>query len=242
MLAACGGGDSGEEPAAAPGAEAGDPAPALAQVVARGTLTLSTDLRYPPQSFAVKRAKRAPGSRCPANQLTAPQVAGYDADTGELVAKALGVEPCFVTPSWTEITAGKWSDRWDIAFGSGASPPIGMTRLWMTAPYRTEAQRFYVREDSSYRRPSDLDGKRIGVRASCSVEPYLKGELELAGVRLTRKLERPRSSPTTSTRPGSRTSAGANSTAMRATRTSASRRSRKGSRSAPWTSGLSRIA
>jgi hypothetical protein len=108
----------------------------------------------------------------------------------------------------------------------------------MTAPYRTEAQRFYVREDSSYRRPSDLDGKRIGVRASCSVEPYLKGELELAGVRLTRKLERPRSSPTTSTRPGSRTSAGANSTAMRATRTSASRRSRKGSRSAPWTSGL----
>jgi ABC-type amino acid transport substrate-binding protein len=120
LPAACGGGDSGEEPAAAPGAEDGDPATALAQVVARGTLTLSTDLRYPPQSFAVNGAKRAPGSRCPANQLTAPQVAGYDADTGELVAKALGVEPCFVTPSWTEITAGKLSDRWDIAFGSGA--------------------------------------------------------------------------------------------------------------------------
>jgi hypothetical protein len=165
-------------------------------------------------------------------------VAGYDADTGELVAKALGVEPCFVTPSWTEITAGKWSDRWDIAFGSGAITADRNDRPWMTAPYRAEAQRFYVREDSSYRLPSDLDGKRIGVRASCSVEPYLKGELELAGVRLTRKLERPRSSPTTSTRPGSRTSAGANSTAMRATRTSASRRSRKGSRSAPWTGGL----
>jgi ABC-type amino acid transport substrate-binding protein len=95
LPAACGGGDSGEESAAAPGAEAGDPATdKLAQVVARGTLTLSTDLRYPPQSFAVKGAKRAPGSRCPANQLTAPQVVGYDADTGELVAKALGVEPC----------------------------------------------------------------------------------------------------------------------------------------------------
>ena len=96
MPAACGGGDSGEEPAAAPGAEAGDPATdKLAQVVARGTLTLWTDLRYPPQSFAVKGAKRAPGSRCPANELTAPQVAGYDADTGELVAKALAVEPYF---------------------------------------------------------------------------------------------------------------------------------------------------
>src|SRR4029453_1546895 len=49
-----------------------------------------------------------------------------------------------------------------------------------------------VGEDCSYRRPSDLDGKRIGVRASCSVEAYLKGELELPGVRLTRKLERPK--------------------------------------------------
>jgi hypothetical protein len=82
LPAACGGGDSGEEPAAAPGAEAGDPATdELAQVIGRGTLTLSTDLRYPPQSFAVKGAKRAPASRCPANQLTAPQMAGYDADT-----------------------------------------------------------------------------------------------------------------------------------------------------------------
>jgi hypothetical protein len=35
-----------ETPGAAPGAEAGDPATdTLAQVVARGTLTLSTDLR-----------------------------------------------------------------------------------------------------------------------------------------------------------------------------------------------------
>ena len=93
MPAAGGGGDSGEEPATAAGPEAGDPATdKVAQLGTRGTLTLSTDLRYPPQSFAVKPAKRAPGSRCPANQLTAPQVAGYDADTGELVAKALGGE------------------------------------------------------------------------------------------------------------------------------------------------------
>jgi ABC-type amino acid transport substrate-binding protein len=48
--------------------------------------------------------------------------------------------------------------------GSGAITADRMTRLWMTAPYRAEAQRFYVREDSSYRRPSDLDGKRISAR------------------------------------------------------------------------------
>jgi polar amino acid transport system substrate-binding protein len=190
---ACGGDDSGDQPAGATAAEAGDPATdKLGQVLARGTLVLSTDLKYPPQSFAVKHAKRAPATACPANQLTAPEVAGYDADTGKLVAKALGVEPCFVTPSWTEITAGNWSDRWDIAYGSGAITADRMTRLWMTAPYRAEAQRFYVRKDSPSRRPSDLDGKRIGVCASCSIEAYLKGELELPGIRLTRKVEGPK--------------------------------------------------
>jgi hypothetical protein len=44
---------------------------------------------------------------------------GYDADTGELVAKALGVETCFVTPSWTAITAGKWCTG-GTGFAAGA--------------------------------------------------------------------------------------------------------------------------
>jgi polar amino acid transport system substrate-binding protein len=190
---ACGGDDAGDGAGGGTTTAAGDPATdKLAQVLARGTLVLSTDLRYPPQSFSVKGAERAPGSACPANQLTAPEVGGYDAETGKLVAKALGVEPCFVAPSWTEITAGKWSDRWDIAFGSGAITADRMTRLWMTAPYRAEAQRFYVHENAPYTRPSDLDGKRIGVCASCSIEAYLKGELELPGVELTPKVDRPK--------------------------------------------------
>jgi polar amino acid transport system substrate-binding protein len=188
-VSACGGGDSVDDTAPA---SAADPSTdKLAQVLARGTLVLSTDLRYPPQSFAVAGAKRASDSKCAANQLTAPEVGGYDAETGKLVAKALGVEPCFVTPSWTEITAGKWSDRWDIAYGSGAITTDRMTRMWMTSPYRAEPQRFYVHEDSPYRDPADLDGKKIGACASCSAESYLKGELELPGVVVAPKIARP---------------------------------------------------
>ena len=52
--------------------------------------------------------------------MTANQMAGYDADTGKLVAKRLGVEACFVTPTWSEIISGHWGDRWDISYGSGA--------------------------------------------------------------------------------------------------------------------------
>jgi hypothetical protein len=56
------------------------------------------DPRYPPQSFAVKGAERAGQqmSREPAHGALDPR---YDADTGELAAKALGVEPCLVTPA-----------------------------------------------------------------------------------------------------------------------------------------------
>ncbi len=154
----------------------------LAQVLTRGTLVLSTDPAYPPQSYAVKGAKRLVNTKCDVNQLTANQIDGYDADTGKLVAKALGVEPCFVTPTWTEITAGQWGDRWDIAYGSGAINTDRMARLWMTTPYRAEPQRYFVRKSSSYMKPSDLDGKTIGVCNSCTVEFYLKNDLTIPGV------------------------------------------------------------
>ena len=194
LIAGCGGDDdapgAGDEARAA---EAADPSTdKLAQVLARGTLVLSTDLRYPPQSFAVKKAERVPNSKCAPNQLTASEVDGYDAETAKLVAKALAVEACFVTPSWTEVTAGNWSDRWDVSWGSGAITAERMGRLWMTAPYRAEPQRFYVHEDSPAQRPGDLDGKRVGACASCSAEAYLKGELELPGVSLEQKIADPR--------------------------------------------------
>jgi polar amino acid transport system substrate-binding protein len=107
----CGGGDATDTPAAS-AAQAADPTTdKLAQITARGTLILSSDTKYPPQSFAVKGARRPADTKCAANQITGPEIAGYDADTGKAVAKALGVEPCFVTPSWTEVTAGNWGDR-----------------------------------------------------------------------------------------------------------------------------------
>lgn len=159
---------------------AGDPATDhLAEILARGTLVLSTDPGYPPQSFAVKGAQRLTTTKCAENQMTANQIAGYDADVGKLVAKALGVEPCFVVPTWTEITGGNWGDRWDIAYGSGAINTDRMPRLWMTAPYRAEPQRYFVRVSSPYHSASQLNGKSIGVCNSCTVEFYLQGRLHI---------------------------------------------------------------
>jgi ABC-type amino acid transport substrate-binding protein len=157
----------------------------LAQILARGTLILSTDPAYPPQSYLVKGAKRSATTKCAANQLTASQMAGYDADTGKLVAGRLGVEPCFVTPTWTEIISGHWNDRWDIAYGSVGITYERMTRLYFTQPYSAEAERFFVRTSSPVTNVRQLSGKRLGGCGGCFAQSYIQRTLRLPGQKVT---------------------------------------------------------
>jgi polar amino acid transport system substrate-binding protein len=194
VLAAAGcGGDDAAEDAPAAAARAGDPATdKLAQIQARGTLILFTDPAYPPQSFKVKGATRPASTKCAANELTAEEMAGYDADTGKLVANALGVEPCFVTPSWTEVTAGNWGDRWDLAYGSGAIEFSRMDVLYMTQPYYSTPANFFVPAASTAKSPSDLSGKKVGACTGCTMEKYLRGTLELPGPKLEKLVEDPK--------------------------------------------------
>jgi polar amino acid transport system substrate-binding protein len=180
---ACGGSDS---------SSSGDPTTdKLAQVLDRGTLVLFTDPEYAPQSFAVDGAKRAADTKCAANELTAPEIAGYDADTGKLVARELDVEPCFVTPSWTEVTAGNWGDRWDLAYGSGAIDYGRMDVLYMTQPYYSTPNVFFVPKSSSAQEPTDLSGKSVGACAGCTMEKYLRGTLDLPGPEIDFVVENP---------------------------------------------------
>src|SRR5262245_52659870 len=182
-LAGCGGGSDNA---------AGDPATdKLAQTLARGTLVEYFEPEYPPQSLAVDGAKRLADTNCAENQLTAPEVTGYDNDIAKLIAKELGVEACFVSPTWTEVTAGNWGDRWDIAYGSGSINTDRMERLYMTQPYYAVPNRYFVKTSSAYQTPSDLDGKKIGSCASCSNELDLRGELEIPTVDVVLDVENP---------------------------------------------------
>ena len=164
----------------------------LAQVLARGTLVGYAELDYPPQSVRVDGATRASDTKCAPNQITAQEVTGFDVETTKLVAKAMGVEACFAQPTWTEVTAGNWGDRVDLVYGSGAINATRMKHLWMTQPYYYIPQRFLVGKDSPYQKPSDLDGKQIGVCSSCTVESYLKGTLEVPGVDLVQMVKDPK--------------------------------------------------
>jgi len=163
----------------------------LAHVLARGTLVGYAELDYPPQSIRKEGVARATQTKCLPNQITAQEITGFDVETTKLVAEKLGVEACFVQPTFTEVTAGGWGDRLDIAYASGAINAKRMENLFMTQPYYYIPQRFLVLKDSPFQKPSDLDGKTLGTCTSCTVESYLQGTLKIPGVDLVQKVKNP---------------------------------------------------
>ena len=161
---------------------AGDPATdKLAQVLSRGTLVLSTDPAYAPQSYRVKGAKRLTQTKCAENQLTANQMAGYDADTSKLVARGLGVEPCFVAPSWSETISGHWNDRWDISIASVGITRDRMRGLYYTQPYSAAPERFFIRTSSPVKTVRQLSGKQLGGCTGCAAQYYIQHSLDMPG-------------------------------------------------------------
>jgi polar amino acid transport system substrate-binding protein len=139
----------------------------LSAVKDRGTLIASTDPAYPPQSF----------------QDESGTYKGFDIDVVEEIAKRLGVEVKYVTPSWDAITAGGWGGRWDIAVGSITITPERKKGLLFTTPYYYTPASIAVHESNSdiTDLTTDLDGKKIGVCGSCSYESYLKKDLHIPG-------------------------------------------------------------
>lgn len=176
LLAACGGA-AGPTPTPTPVAN-----DQLSQVLARGTLVVSTDPAYPPQSFAVDGATRAAGTRCASNQLTAAELDGYDVQTAIEIAKRLGVEACFVTPSWTEVTGGSWGDRWDLSVGSMDISRERMQALWFAQPYYATPNVAWVNAaETRFTTPEDLAGLKVGACLDCTQYAYLDGTLDLPG-------------------------------------------------------------
>jgi polar amino acid transport system substrate-binding protein len=68
----------------------------------RGTLRVSTDADYAPQSFLEPDGT----------------FVGFDIDVATEIAERLGVDVEFQHVDWDIITAGSWSERWDISVGS----------------------------------------------------------------------------------------------------------------------------
>jgi len=169
LLASCGGGASTAKDK-------------LSEILARGTLIVSTDPAYPPQSQLVEGGARAANTKCASDQHTSSELTGFDIDVSVAIAAKLGVEACFVTPDWTLITAGNWSNRWDLSIGSMTITPERMSKLYFTQPYYTTPAAFFVNSaNTTYTQPSDLSGKRVGACTGCTYDAFLAGTLQIPG-------------------------------------------------------------
>jgi polar amino acid transport system substrate-binding protein len=157
----------------------------LSEITKRGYLIVSTDPAYPPQSELVENAARLQNTKCPTDTQTANQMKGFDIDVAVNIAQKLGVEACFMTVAWDLITAGNWANRWDMSIGSMTITPERMQKLYFTQPYYTTPAAFFVYKDNtSYKQPSDLSGKKVGAATGTTYDSYLAGNLQIPGEKI----------------------------------------------------------
>lgn len=118
--------------------EAGD---LLETVRERGTLLISTDANYAPQSFLEPDGT----------------FVGFDIDVGTEIAERLGVEAEFMHVDWDAITAGNWAERWDISVGSMTITEPRKDVLDFTQPYYFAPAYMGASERSGVTSLDDLD-------------------------------------------------------------------------------------
>jgi polar amino acid transport system substrate-binding protein len=151
LLAACGGG--------------GDDL--LAEIEDNGTIRISTDANYAPQSFLNDDG----------------EFVGFDIDVAKEIASRLGVEVDFKTPDWDLITAGNWGGQWDMSVGSMTVTTARQEVLDFADPayYYTPAQ-FAAADGSGIDSLADVAGQTVCVGLSTTYETWLNGDIEALGL------------------------------------------------------------
>jgi len=139
----------------------------LASVCEEGTIRVSTDPAYPPQSSLNEQSG---------------EYEGFDIDVATEIAARLGVDIAWETPSWDVLTAGNWNDRWEMSVGSMTPTNDRQEVLRFTEPYYYTPAVVVVPSDSTVTDiTTELDGKAIGVCSACTYEQYLDGTLAIEG-------------------------------------------------------------
>lgn len=152
LLAACGGGEADD---------------LLGEIEERGTIRVSTDANYAPQSYLDESGN----------------FVGFDVDVATEIAERLGVEVEFVTPDWDLITAGNWGGQWDMSVGSMTVTTDREQVLDFANPayYYTPAQ-FAAADGSGIETLADIEGQVVCVGLSTTYETWLSGDIEALGL------------------------------------------------------------
>ena len=109
----------------------------------------------------------------------AGEMEGFDVDVGREIAKRMGVEARFITPSWDIITSGNWNMRWDVSVGSMTPTETRSEVLNFPAVYYYTPAGFAVHTDSPITTLAGLNGKNVCTTAASTWEMYLEGSLDM---------------------------------------------------------------
>ncbi|RWK11049.1 transporter substrate-binding domain-containing protein [Mesorhizobium sp.] len=134
----------------------------LDRVLATKTLTAAVATDWPKQSFLNDNH----------------ELDGNDIDVVKGIAKYLGVELKFVTPSWDVIVAGNWEGRWDIAMGGMTPTKARAEKFSFPAIFTHLRSVVVVHKDSKAEQLSDLDGKTVGANLNTTDEYYVRHTLK----------------------------------------------------------------
>jgi polar amino acid transport system substrate-binding protein len=190
ILAACQGADTGDSPSEsaaesaaesmAPSAgESAEPSEAaadepicdsyegddqLGRICEAGTIVVSTDPAYPPQSSL--------------NAETG-EYEGFDIDVANEIGARLGVEVEFTDPPFDAVQGGNWSDRWDMSVGSVTITETRMDMLDFTEPYYFTPAQLATTEGTEIESVEDFSGTTICVGEGTTYFDWIEGTLTL---------------------------------------------------------------
>jgi polar amino acid transport system substrate-binding protein len=134
----------------------------LSRVTKAGTVRVSTDPQYPPQS-----------------ELTPDGTyQGFDIDVATEIAKRLGVEVAWETPSWDTITAGSWGGRWDMSVGSMTITSARQKVLDFSSPYYYTPAQLAASKASGITTVDGLANQTICVGEATTYLDWLNGTLD----------------------------------------------------------------
>lgn len=152
VLAACGDGDEG-------GGDVGD-----LELVEPGTLTICTDVPFPPMEFE--------------DSDTELGYDGFDIELAVAIAEDLGLEPTVATPGWDAITGGlAFEDgQCDVAAASITILPEREENVDFSEPYFNGEQALLVKNDSGISTWEDLAS--VAVQTGTTGEIYVQENWE----------------------------------------------------------------
>jgi polar amino acid transport system substrate-binding protein len=135
----------------------------LNTIKSRGEIVISTDPNYAPQSFL-----NPDGT-----------FEGFDIDVANEIGSRLGVDVKFETPEWEAITAGSWSERWDVSVGSMTITTDRKDVLDFTDPYYFTPAQMAASDASGITSIDEFSGETICAGESTTYVDWMEGTLSL---------------------------------------------------------------